>query len=455
VGIVRVDEAALMRFDRGELKQLPASVYGREDGLVTIGPSIEFQPNCWRAKDGSLWFAMANGVAGVRPDRVRINPLPPSVVGESVRVNDQPVWPARAGAVFAASGWTTYAVRDAVPTLRAGPGRVDLEFSYTGLSLGSPARVRFRYQLVGLETGWEDAGGARSVTYRSVPPGQYEFRVMACNSDGQWSEAATLARVEVRPHFYETLWFQVGGALLLAGGLALGVRRATRRRMQRRLDHLARQREMDRERTRIAQDLHDDLGAGLTEIGLLGSLAQRPAQAEERVREHLRHITDKSREMVTSLDEIVWSLNPKQDSLRALSQYFSEYAQQFLQVTALRCRIETAEELPELNLNPDQRQNLLLAYKEALTNIVRHAHATEVHITMLMEGDAFALSVTDDGCGVNAAAAGPGADGLANMARRLELLGGRCEVRSAPAAGTTVRLILPLDRIARRTRLPA
>jgi signal transduction histidine kinase len=140
--------------------------------------------------------------------------------------------------------------------------------------------------------------------------------------------------------------------------------------------------------------------------------------------------------------------------LRALSQYFSEYAQQLLQVTPLRCRIATAEELPESNLNPDQRQNLLLAYKEALTNIVRHARAAEVQITMRVEGDAFVLTVADDGCGVNAAAAGPGADGLANMARRLELLGGRCEVRSAPGAGTTVRLILPLDRIARRAGLP-
>jgi signal transduction histidine kinase/ligand-binding sensor domain-containing protein len=455
-GVVRIDESVMERFDRGELATLATSVYGRSEGLLTIGAAIEFQPNSLRTKDGSLWFAMANGAASVRPAEVRLNPLPPAVAIENVLVNGRSVWPTNPASVIV-SAPLPGAMDAATPAsaLRIGPGRCDVEWRFSGLSMAATERVRFRYRLRGVQAGWTLPQASRSAVYYALLPGDYTFEVVACNSDGVWQEEPARFRLVVRPHVYETAWFRIAMFFLLVAGLALSVFVLVRRRLQRRLAILAQQREMDRERARIAQDLHDDLGAGLTEIGLLGSLAQRPAQAPARVQEHLRHITEKSREMVTSLDEIVWSLNPKQDSLGDLCRYFSEYAQQFLQITPLRCRIEVREQLPRVTLIPDQRQNLLLAYKEALTNVVRHARATEVRITMDMEGEHFVVIVADDGCGVNAAAAGPGADGLANMTRRLEAIGGRCEVRSGVGGGTTVRLVLPLVRITELSRLPA
>ena len=446
IGIARLDEAALERFDRGEVKTLPFSIYGRNDGLLTVGSAMEYQPNCWRGQNGVLWFAMENSVAGVRPERVRINLLSPTVVIEEVRVNEKPLWPAQAAAVRYSTALAARQPNMIKEVVQVGPGRTDLDFRYTGLSLGSPAKVRFKYKLKGLDTEWIEAGDERKAIYRQVPPGDYKFQAMACNSDGVWNEEAVGIDVKVAPHYYQTAWFQVGALLFAAASLILGVRSIMRRRMRARLERLEHQHEMERERLRIAQDLHDDLGASLTEVGLISSLAQRPAQPPTRVQDQLQQITSKVRDMVTSLDEIVWSLNPRHESLVALSQYFSEYAQQFLQPTALKCRIDVAELLPTRSLNSEQRQNLLLAFKEALTNVVRHAGATEVRISIVIADDSLVVSLADDGCGIAPTADVPTGDGLSNMARRMERLGGKCEIQSSGGKGALVQLIFPLSQ---------
>ncbi|PWU09508.1 MAG: hypothetical protein C5B50_27405 [Verrucomicrobia bacterium] len=233
-------------------------------------------------------------------------------------------------------------------------------------------------------------------------------------------------------------------------------------------EHAESQRALEAERTRVARDLHDDLGAGLTEIGLLGGLAQRGNTAPERARQHVARITEKAREMVTNLDEIVWSLNPRHDSLSSLSKYFCEYAQQFLRLTTVRCRLQVADQLPDHHLTSDQRNHLLMAFKEALNNVVRHAQATQVTVGITFQNDSLVITVTDDGRGweggartatgdgpdnpgrgapnsVSARSPDPGAgDGLDNLSARLEKLGGSCQFVSQPGHGTQVRMTLPL-----------
>jgi signal transduction histidine kinase len=255
-------------------------------------------------------------------------------------------------------------------------------------------------------------------------------------------------------------WWSLRHTLTVVGGMALVLlaamvwisllRRQVEERSRqltvaiRRQEQAEGQRALEEERARVARDLHDDLGAALTEIGLLGGLAQRTNTAPDRVRDHLTHITDRAREMVTTLDEIVWSLNPKHDSLASLSRYFCEYAQQFLQLTPIRCRLEVAQNLPDRPLSSDQRHHLLLAFKEALTNVVRHARATEVRIGIGVENESLAITVADDGCGWDSASRPAGGDGVRNLSRRIEQLGGSCQVLSQLGHGTRVRMILPL-----------
>jgi signal transduction histidine kinase len=172
---------------------------------------------------------------------------------------------------------------------------------------------------------------------------------------------------------------------------------------------------------------------------MLGFLANDRVIAPERKAGYLWQMTEKARQLVTALDEIVWAVNPRYDSLASLAGYYSLYAQRFLSLASLACHLEIAERLPDCPLDSKVRHSLFLAFKEALNNVVRHAEASEVRLRILVEDDELIVAVTDNGRGLQpAAVTEAGMDGLANMRARMSALGGRCEIRSAPAQGTTV-----------------
>jgi signal transduction histidine kinase/ligand-binding sensor domain-containing protein len=444
-GIARIFGGALARFERGELDELPVNVYGQPDGLLTVGSAIIYQPNCWRGRNGALFLAMANSIAEVNPEEVHINPLPPTLALEEMRADDQPVWPQRPGAVLTAPPLgEDQNSKVPAPAIKVGPGRGDLEFHYTGLSLSSPLRVRFKYKLEGLDNNWTDAGGERKASYRHVPPGEYAFHLVACNSDSIWSPDAALLAVTVRPHFYQAAWFRGGAGITAAAALCAAVVVTMRRRIRRRMVQMQRQHDLERERARIAQDLHDDLGAGLTEIGLLGGLLQDPSRFSTRKEEALERIVQRCREMVTALDEIVWAVNPRNDSVNSLSGYLGRYAQGFLELTAIRCRLEVQEAEPDHPLNSEQRHHLFLAFKEALTNVARHSGATEVRTKILFENNSrLVIQIQDNGRGLPAVTA-EGADGLENLRQRMARIGGRCGIANGASGGVTVDLSLPV-----------
>ena len=206
------------------------------------------------------------------------------------------------------------------------------------------------------------------------------------------------------------------------------------------------QRAVEHERTRMAQDLHDDLGAGLTEVNMLGSLARSSTTTADEKNKYLDQLTGVARRLVTSLDEIVWAVNPRNDSVASLASYFASYAQQFLELAAVNCGLDIAENLPRCPLNSKFRHALLLAFKEALNNIARHAGASEARLQIRVEGEDLVLAVTDNGRGLTAREPGPGADGLSNMRERITALGGRCDIQSEGQIGTTVQFRVPVPR---------
>ena len=206
------------------------------------------------------------------------------------------------------------------------------------------------------------------------------------------------------------------------------------------------QRAIEQERARMAQDLHDDLGAGLTEVNMLGSLARSSATTAEEKSRYLDQLTGVARRLVTSLDEIVWAVNPRNDSLASLASYFASYGQQFLELASVSCGLDIAENLPRCPLNSKFRHAVFLAFKEALNNIVRHAGASEANLLIRVEREELVLALTDNGRGLGTREPGPGADGLSNMAERIRALGGRCDIQGAGQIGTTVQFRVPVPR---------
>ncbi|HEV2438032.1 MAG TPA: sensor histidine kinase, partial [Verrucomicrobiae bacterium] len=212
----------------------------------------------------------------------------------------------------------------------------------------------------------------------------------------------------------------------------------------RRREQTERQGELEKERARIARDLHDDLGATLTQIRFLSALESRDAQVPEGARGRMGQISEKSREMVASLDEIVWAVNPTNDSLPSLANYLCHFAEEFFQPTPVRCRLDVDDSLPPAALTSEVRHNLYLAVREALNNISKHSQATEVWLRIKFQQPELRILIEDNGRGFSPAAGAPSGEGLANMRRRLEEIGGRFEFSTQPGAGTTYRFWLPL-----------
>jgi signal transduction histidine kinase len=223
------------------------------------------------------------------------------------------------------------------------------------------------------------------------------------------------------------------------------------RKYRRRLAQIEQQHAVERDRARIAQDIHDDIGAGLTQITLLSELARRePAE----IGAHLDRISTSARHLTRSMDEIVWAVDPQHDTFNGLIDYISAFAEDFLRVAGIRCRMEVPGALPNLRIEAELRYNLFLAVKEALNNVVKHSHATEVWLRLKVEGNGFTLAIEDNGCGCNGDSGAKSilngdrlanGSGLNNLEKRLTSVGGRCIVSNGAGTGMRIEMTIELN----------
>lgn len=432
-GLQRIPKQSLNEFSTENSGFLPSRVYGKADGLPIGECTLGSQPAACRARDGTLWFPTIKGLVSVQPDRLAPNLQPPPVLIESVLVDGQVVQAGR----FRAAPLSTV-------TLPASRERIEIQ--YTSLNLRAPKRARFRYRLENHESSWIEAGTDREARYSRLPPGEYRFHVIACNEDGVWNEIGSSLAINVQPPFWRTWWFLgLSSAGLLAIVVAT-VHRFSTQRLQRQVERLRQQEAIERDRARIARDIHDQLGASLTQVALLGELIETDKDSPPDVETHARQVTQTARETTRVLDEIVWTVNPSNDSLEGLVNYVCKHAQEYLTVAGLRYRFEVPPQLPAAALAPEVRHNVFLAAKEAVTNIVRHAQASEARLRIELEPGRFWILIEDNGRGPGDATteAARTRNGLKNMRKRLEDVGGAFSIQPREPKGTVVRLGAPL-----------
>jgi signal transduction histidine kinase len=238
------------------------------------------------------------------------------------------------------------------------------------------------------------------------------------------------------------------------GGAA---RYITRRRLHKKMERLERQRVLEKERARIAKDIHDDLGASLARIMLLSQSDRAEGEDSQQVVTRLGKVYLTARELTRTMDEIVWAVSPHHDTLDSLVNYLGKFSQDFLNVAGIRCRLVVPIQLPAWPLTAEVRHSLFLTFKEALHNVVKHAAATEVRISLTLAESGFSAAIEDNGQGFDPDSIGVGAttrdplrisggNGLTNMRKRIEGIGGECQVDSAPGKGTTVRFIVQVEK---------
>ncbi len=325
--------------------------------------------------------------------------------------------------------------------LRPGYGRLDIQFAAP--TFAAPENVQFRYRLDGFDGDWVDAGTRHTASYLRLPAGNYGFELAACGSDGEWTQSATSLRLVVAPFFYQTWWFRAAALAGFTLAVAAIVRYLSFRRLHSQLRLLEAQAALHKERARIAKDIHDDLGANLTQIALLGELARQDRGEPDKAAAHIEKISGAARHSIKSLDEIVWAVNPRNDTLAQLIDYAGQFAVDHLRLAGIRCRLDFPGQPPPRELSADVRHNVFLVIKEALNNIVKHAGATEVWLRASATEDGLEMRIEDNGRGFAEAPEDALADGLRNMRQRLADIDGECRIASRPGAGTQITFRLP------------
>jgi ligand-binding sensor domain-containing protein/two-component sensor histidine kinase len=421
-GIFRVERAALNRVLDGAAAPgsaaapLPVEMYGVADGMRSSESSSGGHPAAWRMQDGTLWFATLKGVAAVDPAHLAVNRVPPLVSVEQFSIDDVP----QAGAVVVA------------------PGSHRLAFSYAGLSFAAPDKVRYKYMLSGFDHGWIDAGARRTAFYTNLPPGRYGFRVMAANNDGVWSTTPAVMSFRLRPYFHQTIWFYLLLALT-AGLLGYGIYLWRLRQVESRFQLVL------AERSRIAREIHDTLAQGFVAVSVqLQMVSRMMSSSAEAARTHL----DQAQTLVrTGLDDArraIWDLRSQGAANSDLASELVKMAERITEGNDIKSSVDvhgTYHPLP-----PQTESELLRIAQEAVTNAVRHAGATRIHLRLRYAARRVEMSIEDDGRGFagEAPSAKEGHFGLIGMKERAERIGGTLGVSSSPGRGTRIQIEVPL-----------
>lgn len=428
-GLTRVGEASLAEAAVDSEKKVSCRIF------LARECSAGAQPAAVRAHDGKLWFPTIQGLVSVNPADLKPDTNPPPVIIESVLVDgasrkENPL----------SSAWTE--------AVTLSPKNELLEIHFTTLDFSAPKRaqlaVRFKYQLEGRDNKFTDIAGERVVRFNKLSPGNYSFHVIACNEDGIWNEAGAQLDITVEPPFWRKPWFVAASLFCFLGVLAGTIYLISTAKLKRELRALHQKELIERERARIARDLHDQLGANLTQVTLLGEMAEADKDLPAEVEQHAQQICATARETTRSLDEIVWAVNPSNDTLEGLANYACKYAQDYFALANISFHADLPAELPALRILPEVRHNVFLAFKEAVNNVVKHAQATRARVWLQLKPGQFILGVEDNGRGLGDVSEKKLRNGLKNMRKRLADVHGEFEISPGANGGTMVQLKVPI-----------
>ena len=404
-GIDRLDPAT------GEIAR-----YTTADGLANSESMVAHKD-----RSGALWFGTLNGLSRLPPGPDSVFP-PPLVRITSLSVAGTPRAIDPLGVV-------------AVEGLVLGPGERQIDVEISGLYLAPGGPLRFQYRLEGAEGDWSTPSSERVLHFANLAPGHFQLLVRALAPGGVASAQPAVVTFEVlRPAWQR--WYSVVAATLVVAAALFGAHRVRVRRLL----------ELERMRTRIATDLHDDVGATLSHIAILGEVARREAgPGNERLGSLLDRIATAAGEMVDTMSDIVWSIHPDRDRLADLVGRMRRFGGELMSARGIEFAFHAPANEDPGPLGVDVRRELLLVFKEALNNAAKHSGAARVDAELRLGRRVVALVVADDGRGFDAAAHHEG-HGLASLRQRAAALGGTCRIESAPGEGTRIEVELPLGR---------
>lgn len=423
-GISRVSRAELKQFVAGEIKAINMDSYGVADGMKSSEGNGITQPAGWRTTDGRLWFPTIKGVAIIDPREIK--KLPPRVHIEQIMIERNAV--------------------EANETAIINPGQENIEIAYTGLSLSRPEQIRFQYKLENLNDDWINAGTRRTAYFSYLPPGEYTFKVRA-NNDGVWSETANL-KIIVHPPYYRTWWFW----LLCIFVISLTVFGMVRLRILQLQRRNAAQEEFSRrlinaheiERRRIAAELHDSIGQSLAMIKNSAIFAVHSVKDLENAKEQFEEITTESANAISEVREIAYNLRPYLLDRLGLTKAINAMLNKIADKLPLRI-ISKVDDIDGLFEN-EAELSIYRIIQESLGNIIKHAEASEIDVTIEKIENGINLKIRDNGKGFDTKEKSEnktqGGFGLLGISERVRMLNGTFSIKSETDKGTTIEIEL-------------
>lgn len=418
-GLFRAARAELNTYAEHKSGTVSVMSYGTGDGLPVNDFSTGGHPTVWKDQRNTIWLASAKGMVSIDARRTAANPIPPSVVIEGVTADDRVVNPSEA-ATF-------------------GPGLSRISFAYTALSFAAPQQIHFKYRMEGFDQTWIDAGTRRAAYYTNLAPGGYRFAVLARNNDGVWNTRGASLAFQLRPRFYQTNWFR-GLLWLAAATLAYAFYGWRVRHVRMQYDAVM------AERNRIAREIHDTLAQGFVGVSVQLELARRLMSTSfESASEVLQQAQALVQDSLAEARRSIWNLREEPGSEEDLPSKLSKAVRQTVRNKALDVRLEVTGAYRPLPSRIEME--VLRIGQEAVMNVVRHAKATRLDVSLAFDSTKARMTICDDGQGFIAndyAAGESGHFGLRGMHERAEGINAKLSVTTMAGRGTQVSLELPL-----------
>ncbi len=416
-GILEDDAKNLwMSTDNGifkfDLKNENFTHFDLEDGLQ----SLEFNGGSYfKDKSGRMYFGGINGLNIFYPDSIRTNLFVPPIVITSINILNKRL------------------KGDASEVILMHDQNF-ISFEFSALDYTNPKHNQYEFKLDGLDDGWNHVDAERRIAnYINLPAGDYTFHVTGTNSDGLWNRSGTSILITITPPFWQTWWF-ITIMVILVGAIIYYL--STIRIKQ--------QLAIEKIKTRLAADLHDNVGASLTEISILSEVAVHKSNNISDLKE-LRSISDIARQLVDTMSDIVFVVNPERDSLYDLIIKLKDSYNEFLQSVGISFKVKNIDKTNDIKLPMEYKQNLLLIFKEGINNAIKHSQCDKIVLEANVRGDVIEMILSDNGIGHNEVPMSVG-NGLRNMETRANKINGRVKWRSSVKTGTEIRFMGKISR---------
>lgn len=411
-----------------DTKTMASKIYTEQDGLYPYNSSITLL----NAQNGEIWFPVTGGYCAFEPGKFRTDSNTFRVVLNSFRVFDKEIF-------------TTQNL-DALERIELKHEQNFISVEFAALCFTNPGGLKYAYMLDGFDAGWHYSGNRRYASYTDLKPGEYVLKIKAANGDGLWNVNPKTLLIVIHPAWWQTVWLKIFIIALAIILTLLTIRLFTQMKVRKLERALSRQKEVQEIRNRIARDIHDEIGSGLTKISVMSS----KLQLQTDTRNENQHLSEKiqkaSRDVIESLGEIVWTVNPKNDSLGNLLSYIRQYTGKYFDSTPIRHTVEISwltEEQKQVEVSPEIKRNLLMIVKEALNNIVKHSGATACEIRIRMDEHFIHVVVSDNGKGFQPNDGEPSGNGLKNMQKRAEEVFGSFTMAAGKNTGSNISVSIP------------